>query len=802
MLRPAGGVLHALAVCLACFHLTIESCIAIWRRRADFVRKTSCIRVAVAISLFVVVMGALAAEPVAQPGKIKWEPIGLSGGGSMYRESFHPLDPKFLMINSDMSDVFISRDGGHNWDMIPQPQLRSSTYCYPAYHPADPNIIFAAQNGEGMKVTRDKGITWTKVDFPALPAGADGRILQRNLRGEIRIDPANGDRMMAGDDQNVFISTDGGKTWTQCDGPKGITVGFCFDSTSAENRKVIYAATSEGLWRSEDGGKAWTQQPAIAGGRGRKIVSFSGGCDVKTGTMLYASLDPKGEGSPGALYRSSDGGKSWQSIVTGTLCAGQKEARAMQFPYIFTSDKSPRTVVAFNVGLGRMPIDNSAWRSDDAGDTWRSVLSMDYHRDGLNVVGNDYWSKANGQYWTWEPRGVGFDYSDPDRLMRSQSNLIITEDSKTWFYGNTRMAADADPKTGQLATWICNGLVVTTTWNYYIDPFKPDRRYICYTDIRFAISDDHDKTWMFVQPHVPAKWGNTTYELAFEPKTDGKIWAAFSGTHDIPSGNIIQGGHGDNWPGGVGVSTDHGRTWARSNAGLPEKGVVSIVMDPNSPVGNRTLYCSVWKNGVYKSIDDGKTWAKASDGLGDPAQPEHMYPCRIILHNDGSLFVLLTGRKIDNKYYIEKAPGLYKSTDGAKTWQCISKSQFLYWPTEFGVDPDDSKVIYMGASNAKEALQGGTWQTTDGGDTWKRIAQFSSAHFGMYWHPHRKGWLYMTTWGGESGVWLSKDNGKTFKALRGMPFCVGTRVSFDPANDDVIYVSTFGGSVYRGPADE
>jgi hypothetical protein len=53
----------------------------------------------------------------------------------------------------------------------------------------------------------------------------------------------------------------------------------------------------------------------------------------------------------------------------------------------------------------------------------------------------------------------------------------------------------------------------------------------------------------------------------------------------------------------------------------------------------------------------------------------------------------------------------------------------------------------------------------------------------------------------DCGLWLSKDAGQTWKALGGMPFRNAQRVSFDPKDDSVIYVSTFGGSVWRGPAE-
>jgi hypothetical protein len=51
-------------------------------------------------------------------------------------------------------------------------------------------------------------------------------------------------------------------------------------------------------------------------------------------------------------------------------------------------------------------------------------------------------------------------------------------------------------------------------------------------------------------------------------------------------------------------------------------------------------------------------------------------------------------------------------------------------------------------------------------------------------------------------LWLSKDDGATWTAMAGLPFANAQRVAFDPADDSVIYVTTFGGSVWRGPAAE
>jgi hypothetical protein len=51
-----------------------------------------------------------------------------------------------------------------------------------------------------------------------------------------------------------------------------------------------------------------------------------------------------------------------------------------------------------------------------------------------------------------------------------------------------------------------------------------------------------------------------------------------------------------------------------------------------------------------------------------------------------------------------------------------------------------------------------------------------------------------------AGLWLSRDNGRTWRAFEDLPFSNIQRVEFDPADDSVIYVTTFGGGVWRGPA--
>jgi photosystem II stability/assembly factor-like uncharacterized protein len=374
---------------------------------------------------------------------------------------------------------------------------------------------------------------------------------------------------------------------------------------------------------------------------------------------------------------------------------------------------------------------------------------------------------------------------------------LTTNGGKTWTCGHTRPAPGTNAA-DSASRWICNGLVVTSTWNYYTDPHQPDRHYICYTDIGFARSTDKGQTWQWWALEGRAPWRNTCYELAFDPQTPGLIWGAFSDIHDIPNGNIIWGNHRSEGPGGVCVSTDFGATWKVSNQGLPVAPTTSVIVDPKSPKGARTLYAGQFGKGVYKSTDNGKTWVAKNEGLG----ATNKRVSRVSIHSDGTLFALVTALRQNGRFQSEGV-GLYRSTDGAEHWTLVNKSKALLWPKDFTVDPRNSKTIYLSACNANGQEESGLYRSTDGGTNWERLGRQGSEHFGAYLHPKRPGWIYMTLTEGApgAGLWLSRDNGATWKPMTGLPFSNAQRVTFDPADPDRIYVTTFGGSVWRGPAD-
>lgn len=714
----------------------------------------------------------------------KWESVGLSGGGGMFTPAISPHDPNLILVNCDMSCAFRTTDGGETWEMIHHHYLTASTKCRPVFHPEDPNTVFAASGWDGeLRVSRDRGKTWQ-------PIAAGLREVT-----ELAIDRDDGDFLLAGGWRGAHRSTDGGETWEECRGLYGTVVGFHIDRTSPKGGRRCFAGTTEGVFMSENAGVDWgrigNELPE------REMYAFSGGSDAKADdVVLYCTMAANvvdGE-YVGGVYRSTDRGRTWKQAMGSGIEVKEREhwgqRHPPQYEWVLTTDVRPLTVYAARTWGGQI------YRSDDGGEHWRPLLFATASDERFNLEPNYITAETGG--YPDNISGIGVNPVDPNMVIVTDwMNCQITKDGgKTWDTLHTRRAEGQRPLAkGQ--RWVNTGLVVTTVWHYYIDPFESNRHYIAYTDIKFARSEDAGKTWCS-QWDAPLR--NTTYELAFDPETPGKIWGAFSDLHDIPNMNVISGRH--YWPeagGGVGISADFGKTWRDTSEGLPSKPVTSIVVDPRSPKGKRTLYASVFEAGVFKSDDDGGTWVKKSKGLGAPEK--NMRACRLILHKDGTLFCLVTALLQDDRFQPE-GPGLYRSQDGGESWELINASHPLLWPKDFDVGPGDSSVIYLGAGDAGDR-KGGLYKTTDGGRTWARIAREGPETFGATIHPKKPGWVYMALCEGAPGpgLWLSRNGGETWQPFWGIPFRNIQRIAFDPKDDSVIYVCTFGGSVWKGPAE-
>ena len=435
-------------------------------------------------------------------------------------------------------------------------------------------------------------------------------------------------------------------------------------------------------------------------------------------------------------------------------------------------------------------------RSDDAGVTWRPVVN-DEPGAGSNlapgwIVADRVWPAWSGASW-----GLAVSQSDPNQVLFTNEGEIYRTSDGGAFWTPIYSSMEPGPVDGSGRRSRSVGLEVTSSWQFTFDPHDLHRAYICYTDICFARSLDGGATWIHSTGGIP--WANTVYQIAFDPTVPGLLYAACSDQHDIPHWTSIEGPCAQ---GGVCVSRDWGATWMPLGRGLPNAPATSIVLDPRSPPHKRTLYVTQFGAGVYVSTDGGATWQPVATQFGR-ANNRHVY--RLKLCSDGTLYCTITGRREELRFPVPG--GLYRSRDGGASWTDLTGDLELRWPGDVDTPANDSRTLYLGAASAPGYPQGGVYQSVDDGKTWRCVLREEQFPQELCTYAHA---LFVTVdplcsatvYAGASkhGLFVSRDAGKSWQEVPGIPFAACQRVGFDPGNAADLWVTTFGGGVWRGSA--
>jgi photosystem II stability/assembly factor-like uncharacterized protein len=222
-----------------------------------------------------------------------------------------------------------------------------------------------------------------------------------------------------------------------------------------------------------------------------------------------------------------------------------------------------------------------------------------------------------------------------------------------------------------------------------------------------------------------------------------------------------------------------------------------IILDPNSPKGARTLYVTGFGSGVWKSVDDGKSWKLKNQGI----RGKEPFCWRIVPDARGTLYLVVARRSYRGEIGNEEDGALYRSTDGAESWNLISLPPGVSGPHGIAIDPRDPRRLYLacwGLYHPEGDKDGGILLSEDGGNSWKWSFQKQSHVYDVITDPRNPDVLYAGTM--TFSVWRSADRGKSWMRLRGYNFKQTNRVIVDPFQSDKIFVTTFGGSVWHGPA--
>jgi photosystem II stability/assembly factor-like uncharacterized protein len=706
-----------------------------------------------------------------------WTVIGPGGGGAQFHPTISPHDPNFVLVGCDMTGAYLSRDGGKSWRMI---NLRGVPRFF-VFDPSDAKVLYIQTIG--LWRSTDSGVTWDLVVPEA-----------RNVTGISMID-------------------DHGEAAFQTSASAAVVSALAVHPKDSHLLFAVFS-TPDGasLRRSNDWGRTWAtaageippesnriyidpdsspKNPTVYIAGAHRVAVLEGG-SLRMGAATEGKLVDVSAGFPGhgaepvvygaardAIYVSRDGGGHWTRTQPGSGLQA-----------IATSHAHPEIAYASFSGMGAgQPRSFGVAKTTDFGSTW-SYPWKESDKKSPNV--DDGWVSARfGPDWGENPLGLGVAPSNPDLCYATDlgRTLRSVDGGKTWTAAYTRRASGGD--------WTSTGLDVTTNYGVHFDPFDSKRVFISYTDIGLFGSNDGGSGWHSVTTQgVPREWVNTTYWVVFDPDVRGRMWAAMSGTHDLPRPKMWRRNSPASYKGGVVRSDDGGKTWHVSSDGMPQTAPTHILLDPRSKPDARVLYVAAFGRGVYRSGDGGKTWQAKNQGL--PGREPFAW--RLAQDRNGTLYVILARRSEDGSIDNDGDGALYRSTNGGDSWEKIRLPDGVNGPNGLTIDPNDPKRLCLAAWRRKMDGPdggGGIYLSTDAGAAWHRVLA-KDQHVYDVTIDLRDGVLYAS--GFESSAWRSTDRGETWKRIRGYNFKWGHRVVPDPRDPSMIFLTTFGGSVWHGPA--
>ena len=250
--------------------------------------------------------------------------------------------------------------------------------------------------------------------------------------------------------------------------------------------------------------------------------------------------------------------------------------------------------------------------------------------------------------------------------------------------------------------------------------------------------------------------------------------------------------------GGFWKSDDAGETWEKMNLDIDQVQVGRIAIHPKNPdivyiaiIGD--LFKNSKKRGVYKSSDGGKTWKHVL------FSNERSGAVDISIDKNNPRIIFASTWNIRRTpYSLEsggEGSGLWKSTDGGETWVNISGNDGLpdgLWGISgVSVSPVNSKKIFALIENK----DGGLFRSDDGGNSWKKINQDRNLR--------QRAWYYTRVYAdtqNENRVyvmnvsfWRSEDDGKSFDRYR-TPHGDHHDLWIDPKNNNRLIVADDGGA--------
>jgi photosystem II stability/assembly factor-like uncharacterized protein len=217
------------------------------------------------------------------------------------------------------------------------------------------------------------------------------------------------------------------------------------------------------------------------------------------------------------------------------------------------------------------------------------------------------------------------------------------------------------------------------------------------------------------------------------------------------------------------------------------------------PTDRNTWYVAVASGGVWKTINAGVTWTPIFDGEG-----AYSIGC-ITLDPKNPLVIWVGTGENNSQRSVGYGNGVYKSTDGGKTWENVGLKTSEH-VAKVLIDPRDSKSVYVASQGPLWSSGGerGVYKTTDAGKSWKQILKISDntgvtdlvmdpknpdVLFAAAYQRRRHVWTLIDG-GPESAIYKSTDAGASWKKLEGgLPKEQMGRIALGipPTQSDTVY---------------
>ncbi len=624
----------------------------------------------------------------------------------------------------------------------------------------------------------------------------------------------------------VWRTKDGGQTWENLsDGYFGGSIGAV--AVSEYDNNVLYVGGGEktvrgnvsngwGMWKSVDAGKTWNE---IEGFENAKHISRLR-IHPKNPDMVYAAVmgDLFKSSQERGVYRSKDGGKTWEKVLFVNADAGAVD--------LVLDPNNPRIMYASTWRIRRTPYSLSSggegsalWKSTDGGDTWTNISGNKGLPGGVWGISGVAVSHVNSnRIWTIVENEKGGVYRSDDggetwTLVNNDRNLR----QRAWYY--TRIYADTQDENG---LWVLNVSYHKSSdggrtfkmanaphgdhHDLWIAP-EDNQRAIIGDDGGAQVTFDGGENWSTYMNQPTAQFYRVTTDNDFpyrilgaqqdnstvriKHRTDGfaiteSDWESSAGGEsawlavDPKDNDIVYGG-------------SYGGLLERQNHRTNETQVINIY--PDNPMGHGAedmKYRFQWNfpvmfsphnpdklyafsNHVHVSTNGGRSWQTISPDLTtNDVSKQQTSGGPITQDNTGveyycTLFTGFESPAVEGLMWVGSDDGLVHVTrDGGKNWTNVTPKEapdHVMW-NSLDPDPFNNGGAYLTGTRYKSGdYKSYIYKTTDYGKTWKALGGgIPDGHFSRVVRADkvRPGLLYCGT---EGGMYISFDDGTNWKSF-------------------------------------